>query len=110
MELKHFFLAVQVFRRQLLIVPCGIETCRRRCSSRHPHPLLIVPCGIETEHAHFYFRPSGLLIVPCGIETRTGRGCRYEHRRLLIVPCGIETSKGRDELYLYIPFNRTLWN
>ena len=73
--------------------------------------LLIVPCGIETRfrlrlRRTFRF----LLIVPCGIETEVAARVRTAHQSLLIVPCGIETCQTCIYSPIPLSFNRTLWN
>ena len=51
----------------------------------------------------------GLLIVPYGIETGYKQQKAF-HPLLLIVPYGIETQFYFLDLFLFCPFNRTLWN
>ena len=53
--------------------------------------LLIVPYGIETLHALAQGTFGGLLIVPYGIETLSNKG-NFVCVHLLIVPYGIETK------------------
>ena len=88
MELKHVTWIPPKRRRQLLIVPYGIETILRIVSLQSIC-LLIVPYGIETQEGYIQ-RLSGciLLIVPYGIETN------------------IETFLGVAPM----SFNCTLWN
>ena len=52
-----------------------------------------------------------LLIVPYGIETFFTKGSAAGVFVLLIVPYGIETiTVTADNLFVALPFNRTLWN
>ena len=68
MELKHHRVDTVYHAGLLLIVPYGIETCRKS-SIMGWWNLLIVPYGIETMPPYQHEQAQYLLIVPYGIET-----------------------------------------
>ena len=57
-----------VFYCEVLIGPCGIETCNSN-SCMAWFNVLIGPCGIETRKEPMIIGNSKVLIGPCGIET-----------------------------------------
>ena len=96
---------------ELLIVPCGIETCKQTHVSSTSLTLLIVPCGIETQSA----ASGGGKPPPPFNRTLWNWNLRYTRIiavgfSLLIVPCGIETAKFFSSMSWSKAFNRTLWN
>ena len=69
--MKQSFVVHFVFYCEVLIGPCGIETCNSN-SCMAWFNVLIGPCGIETYNPNVLFLLENVLIGPCGIETYSG--------------------------------------
>ena len=50
MEWKHGNRIERTLYRNVLIVPCGMETTIVTVQAVHPAVVLIVPCGMETRY------------------------------------------------------------